>query len=121
MLKELKALLGKTTREDSVKKSVPKAKVIPSTPGNDYRAVSVARGVRCCSAANEIAGKRYLLREAPRLPLVKCTMPANCSCKFRKDSDRRDGERRLLGTSETSRWYTGAEKRKRGVRRSKKD
>src|ERR1700722_13337959 len=100
MLKELKALLGKTTSDDSVKKSVPKAKVIPSTPGNDYRAVLVVRGIRCCSAVNEIAGKPYLFREAPRLPLVKCTMPANCACKFKKASDRRDGERRLFVTGE---------------------
>jgi hypothetical protein len=72
----------------------------------------------CCTAAMHARGRSYLLREAPRLPLYGCTMPTNCSCKFRKNADRRDGDRRLFGTTETNRWFAGLDSRKRGGRRS---
>jgi hypothetical protein len=120
MFKELKALLGKPPRHDPAKKPTPKVTVKPATVGKDYRAVSVAPGSKCCSAANDIVGKVYLAREAPRLPLANCTTPGSCSCKFKKASDRRDGDRRDLGTSETGRWFAGPENRKRGGRRSAK-
>jgi hypothetical protein len=97
MLKELKALLGKPPGPDAAKKPTPTAPVKPATIGKDYRAVSVAPGVKCCSAGTAIVGKSFLSREAPRLPLANCTMPSNCSCKFKKAADRRDGDRRELG------------------------
>jgi hypothetical protein len=120
MLKALKALLGKPLRDDSATKPVPKAVAKPATVGKDFRAVSVAPGIKCCPAAKNIVGQRYLFREGPRLPLADCTMPTNCSCKFKKASDRRDGDRRILGTSETDRWFVGPENRKREGRRSTK-
>jgi hypothetical protein len=121
MLKELKALLGKTPGQDSAKKPAPTAPVKPATAGKDYRAVAVAPGLKCCSAATALAGKSFLSREAPRLPLANCTIPANCSCKFKKAADRRDGDRRELGPSETGRWFAGPENRMRAGRRSPKD
>jgi hypothetical protein len=120
MFKALRALLSKPPRQDSAKKAVPKAMVKPAIAGKDYRAVSVAPGIKCCSAANDMVGKTYLSREAPRLPLANCTTPTNCSCKFKKASDRRDSDRRELGVSETGRWFAGPENRKRGGRRSGK-
>jgi hypothetical protein len=63
-------------------------------------------------------GKSYLLREAPRLPLQGCSAPIDCSCKFRKHADRRNGDRRLFGTGETDRWFVGFENRRRASRRS---
>jgi hypothetical protein len=64
-------------------------------------------------------GKTYLLCEAPRLPLQACTTPANCPCKFRKKVDRREeGDRRLFGETETTRWFAGSENRKHRSRRS---
>jgi hypothetical protein len=66
------------------------------------------------------AGRPYLLREAPRLPLESCTMPTNCSCKFRKNADRREKiDRRLCGSAEINRWFAGPDNRKRGCRRSR--
>jgi hypothetical protein len=124
MLKALRALISEPSRGDSTKKPVTKAMSKPMSAGEDYRAVSVVPGARCCSAAHEVVGQLYLFREAPRLPLGGCTTPANCSCKFKKASDRRDareGDRRLLGMSETGRWFAGTEKRKRAGRRSAKD
>jgi hypothetical protein len=120
MFKALRALLAKPPRQDSTKKAAPHAVVKPATAGKDYRAVSVAPGSKCCVAVNEIVGKCYLSREGPRLPLANCTMPANCLCKFKKASDRRDGDRRELGVSETGRWFAGPENRKRAGRRSGK-
>lgn len=121
MIKALKALLGKTPPEHPAKKPPLTARPKPSNAAGDYRAVSLASNAACCAAAKNAAGKRYLLREAPRLPLANCTTPTKCSCKFRKDADRRDGDRRLLGETETHRWFAGSENRKAGGRRSTKD
>lgn len=126
MMKAIKALLSKPPHDDGAKKPAPKVLAKPATAGKDtagkdYRAVSVAPGIKCCSAANDIVGKLFLLRDGPRLPLANCTMPTNCSCKFKKAADRRDGDRRIFGTSETGRWFAGPENRKRGGRRSAKD
>jgi hypothetical protein len=121
MLKVLRALLSQSPPPDCAKKAAPKAMVKQAIAGKDYRAVSVAPGSKCCSSANAMVGKTYLSREAPRLPLVNCTMPTNCACKFKKASDRRDGDRRELGVSETGRWFAGPENRKRGGRRLGKD
>jgi hypothetical protein len=121
MLKTLKALLSKPPRGGSTKKTAANAIIKPATPAKDYRAVSIVPGIKCCSVAKDALGKPYLVREAPRLPMVSCTIPANCSCKFKKASDRRDGDRRLLGEAETGRWFAGTENRKRTGRRSAKD
>jgi hypothetical protein len=118
MIKTLRALLGKTPREPPAKKPAPSAGSKPSNNRGEYRAVSLAPSSTCCAAAKDAPGKRYLLREAPRLPLADCTMPTNCSCKFRKHADLRDVDRRALGATETSRWFAGSERRKRGGRRS---
>ena len=121
MIQLFRSLLFRTSRECVAKKRpVPNARPRPVHAGGDYRAVSLAPSIDCYAAAKDAAGKRYLLREAPHLPLAGCTMPAECSCKFRKHADRRDGDRRLLGEAETSRWFAGSERRARRVRRSTK-
>jgi len=118
MIKLLRGLFGKTPREHPAKKPMLIARPKRSNTGGDFRAVSLAPSIRCCAAAKQATGRRVLLREAPRLPLEGCTMPTNCSCKFRKDADRRDSDRRLLGATEANRWFAGPESRKRGGRRS---
>jgi hypothetical protein len=118
MIKVLRGLFGENPREHPVKKPLPIAKTKRSNTGGDFRAVSLAPSIMCCAAAKHATGSRVLLREAPRLPLQACTMPTNCSCKFRKDADRRDSDRRLLGETETNRWFVGPQNRKRGSRRS---
>src|SRR5271155_1516455 len=106
MMQLLRSLLeGKSSRAYPAKKPVPKTRPESARAGGDYRAVSIAPGAHCHAVAKDTAGKRYLLREAPRLPLGDCTMGANCSCKFRKHEDRRDGDRRLFGESENQRWF----------------
>jgi len=61
--------------------------------------------------------RRYLLRDAPRLPLTGCSLSGQCTCKFRKHADRRDDERRMLGTATIGTWYAGTERRSARCRR----
>jgi hypothetical protein len=118
MIKVLEGLLGKISREHPANKRTPIAKPkLPNSTG-DFRAVEIAPSIMCCAAAMRATGRPYLLRKAPRLPLEACTMPTNCSCKFRKNADRRDGDRRLFGATETNRWFAGVESRTRRGRRS---
>jgi hypothetical protein len=123
MIQLFRSLLGEPSRDYPAKKpSSARLKPSPGSPPHtsvDYRAVSLAPNILCDAVARQAAGKRYLLREAPRLPLAGCATPATCSCKFRKHADRRDGDRRLLGMTETNRWFAGSERRNRGGRRSK--
>jgi hypothetical protein len=118
MIQLFKSLLGGTSREYCAKKPAPSATRKPAQAGGDYRAVSLAPNIECYAAAKDAADKRYLLREAPHLPLADCSMPEACSCKYRKHADRRDGDRRLFGEAETSRWFAGSERRARRGRRS---
>jgi len=118
MIKVLEGLLDKISRERPAKKPAPSAKPKRSKSTDDFRAVEIAPNIMCCAAAMHARGRPYLLREAPRLPLYGCTMPTNCSCKFRKNADRRESDRRLLGATEANRWFVGLESRKRGGRRS---
>ena len=118
MIKVLKQLLSRISPEHPAKKttSIPRPK--RSNIGGDFRAASIAPSIMCCSAAMHATERTYLLRDAPRLPLAACTMPKNCSCKYRKNADRRDSDRRLFGANETNRWFVGVDGRKLGGRRS---
>lgn len=115
MLKILRVLLGAGT-SDIAEKSPKPALQKRSNNAADFRAVEIAPSLVCCEAAKLASGKRHLLRKAPRVPLVGCTMPTSCSCAFRKSQDRRDGDRRLLGAG-TSRWFSGVESRSAQGRR----
>jgi hypothetical protein len=117
MIEELRGLLGKFLPKNP-KKRTPSAKPKATQNSADFRAVVIAPSIICCAAAMDARDRPYLLRAAPRLPLYGCTMPTTCSCKFRKDADRRDSDRRLFGAMETNRWFIGVESRKRASRRS---
>jgi len=58
-----------------------------------YHAVSVKPGAYACSAANNIAGQRFLASQAPELPLPACDA-AECDCHFVHHDDRRTGKDR---------------------------
>jgi len=55
---------------------------------NPWHAVSIQPGVKRCEAVNELVGQRFLSKDAPRLPLAKCT-EAECTCRYRHYDDRR--------------------------------
>lgn len=58
-----------------------------------WRAVAIIGSASACAAAQMCKGKRYLCREAPRLPLEGCDA-ARCDCKYRHFEDRRGAPRR---------------------------
>jgi hypothetical protein len=118
MIKVLEELLGRISREQPAKKTTPAVKPQRAPDAGDFRSVTVAPSILCCLAAARAAGTPHLLREAPRLPLQGCTMPSECSCKFRKKVDRREGDRRLFGSAATNRWFVGQDNRQRRSRRA---
>jgi hypothetical protein len=118
MIQLLRSLFAATPREYPLKKSAPRVGPARLNADGNYRAVSLQPSPNCQAAVKYGAGKRYLLRDMPRVPLANCAMAAICSCKFRKHSDRRDGDRRLLGEVKTTRWYPGSERREPRCRRS---
>ena len=69
-------------------------------PQRPYRAASVACEGQACTAARKLRGEKFLLREAPHLPLPACDKGA-CNCRYAYHDDRRDtlDERRDLQTS----------------------
>jgi len=60
---------------------------------NRFHAVTIVAPVTACAAAQACKGKRYLSKEAPRLPLEACDA-ARCECKYRHFTDRRGTPRR---------------------------
>jgi hypothetical protein len=83
---------------------------------NDYRAVSIVPTQASCIDARRVRNVRYLLREAPRLPLSQCPLRASCPCRYRKFQDRRTGDRRDIAAS--GRWFMGEDRRRSGGRRA---
>lgn len=88
---------------------------------DSYRSVSIdCRGVACDEAA-ALSTQRFVLGEAPQLPLAGCDR-SNCKCRYRHHSDRRAGEGdRRLPYSLESNLYTSvgeAERRTQFDRRS---
>ena len=70
----------------------------PAGGGTDafpYRAVSVVPNCASCPAAVGIRHTRFLVAEAPTLPLPMCTWPLSCTCRYQMHNDRRGRERRM--------------------------
>jgi hypothetical protein len=90
----------------------------------DYHAVSVKPGTYACSAANNIAGHRFLATEAPTLPLPECNAD-QCECHFIHHNDRRSGKDRrspfTSGGMAAATGTFGGERRRGEDRRSEQD
>jgi hypothetical protein len=94
----------------------------PAKPIMSYHAVTIAVGARCCAAAEGLQDKRFLSREAPKLPLANCDR-LNCECRYAHHDDRRRGPRRAREMGVALDGYEGDEKRngpKRGRRKKDK-
>src|SRR5215472_4629746 len=83
-----------------------------------WHAVRVVPGPCACTAVKQFGNKRWLGKEAPRLPLAACTTPSRCKCTYRHFEDRRAGPRRAGERSGLSRPLTGSEKRRLVGRRA---
>lgn len=82
-----------------------------------FQAISIFRGVTSCEAARKLSEHRFLVRDAPALPVPGCTMRERCQCRYLKHKDRRGGPRRLMDFGMTARLFDGRERRLRGGRR----
>lgn len=59
-----------------------------------YRGVQVTgNGADCCDAVQAVAGKRFLSKEVPMLPLTGCAAN-DCRCRYELFDDRRTEIRR---------------------------
>ena len=116
MLKEPKRSLleGLLARLRSRKE--PPAATGPLRP---FQAISIYRGLICCEMARKFSEHRFLVRDAPSLPLAGCDMRKTCQCKYIKHRDRRAEPRRLIDFGMAARLFDGRERRaRRGGRRS---
>ena len=100
-------------------------RISPARKGRvKFHAVSIKPGAYACSAANALAGQRFLAAEAPNLPLPGCDA-AECECHFTHHNDRRTGkDRRSPFTSGGIAAATGTfagERRKGEDRRDESD
>ncbi len=111
MIKVLRDLFGTAPKELPAKKRPSKLPADAQNVMGPYRAVELAPTLMCCAQATRAMGKRILMRDSPSLPFKGCTMPKDCSCKFRKISDRRDGDRRLFGGRDINPWFVNTERR----------
>lgn len=106
-------LLGGLLARLSGRKEPPEA----SGPLRPFQAISIYRGLICCEMARKFSEHRFLVRDAPSLPLSGCTMREKCHCKYIKHRDRRGEARRLIDFGMASRIFDGRERRARGGRR----
>jgi hypothetical protein len=60
---------------------------------NPFHAVTVKFRKNACEAVRQLEAKRFLAKEAPRLPLPNCTAK-NCGCRYVHYDDRRGEDRR---------------------------
>lgn len=69
--------------------------VKPNGRGTRYASAAIHCDTAACAAARTVAGRRFLLGEAPALPLAGCTAQT-CTCRFFTYGDRRSflGNRR---------------------------
>ena len=72
-------------------KSTPVDRSNKQGASTQFQAVSIMTPKACCGDARDIEGKRYLIREAPKLPLAGCDA-GDCKCGYMRYPDRRDDE-----------------------------
>jgi len=69
-----------------------------------------------------LQGVRLLSAEAPRLPIVGCTMAQNCQCRYQHHEDRRGPSRRSgQRSSSSAQWELTGGDRRRAVGRRDSD
>lgn len=86
-----------------------------------YASVSIGSEDAACAAARDLAGKRYLVTEAPPLPLPECDAQ-QCTCGYFNYRDRRSflSNRRAVSrlASVAEKPYPGENRREGADRRS---
>ncbi len=108
-----KGLLGLPKPSDAGARPVGK-------PVLSHHAVSIATGPRCCGAARDLRGERFLSRDAPKLPLKDCDR-ADCACRYEHHKDRREGLRRARDMGVAIDGWVEKDKRGKQMRGRRKD
>lgn len=91
-------------------------KAVPDTlspPSNRFHAVTIHARADACPEVRAFVAKKFLAKEAPRLPLDSCTAP-RCQCSYDHYDDRRVEERR---DEQDMTHFQGVQKRARKERR----
>lgn len=93
----------------------------PRKPPAKWHAVTVVLQTSSCAAAALCRHKKFLSREAPRLPMSGCDQPDDCPCTFRHFDDRRAGVRRAsdVGIGGPTRGPKGEQRRSSRGRRAR--
>jgi hypothetical protein len=86
-----------------------------------YHAVSIISDSTACGQAKALKGVRLLSVSAPRLPVVGCTNPDGCHCRFQHHDDRRAGPRRSGLRSMASGTTSTGDNRRRSIGRRDSD
>lgn len=107
----------------STSRTVPRREIVPT--GEPFEGVSVVPGLVPCQAARELRNHRFLIGQAPTLPLADCTSK-HCTCRLRQFPDRRHdselGDRRLgVGLQTEMHEVEGRPERRRRKGRRKAD
>jgi len=94
---------------------------VKPVPNKNWRAISVVPGGAACELALQLRGRRFLTRDAPRLPLTECNRQNECQCKYLHLPDRRGSPRREAdsGFGSAPKPMT-AERRRPGERRERR-
>jgi hypothetical protein len=88
---------------------------------NAWHAVTIVPCAAACDAAQQLRGRRFLARAAPRLPLAGCTNHDHCQCKYQHYADRRGDPRRNADSDAGKAAKTPAKERRRpGERRERR-
>jgi len=90
------------------KQKKPVAEVRPKFP-----AVEIDPGLnQCCEAVRNLRGQRYLMTNAPSIPVPGCDAKT-CNCRYQRFTDRRHETRRGLDAGVASTLYSDSEVDKR--------
>jgi hypothetical protein len=80
--------------------------------GSAWHSVSLVIKANSCEAAQACRGKRFLSKQAPRLPLAECTAPGSCPCAYKHHNDRRGNPRRKSEVTGLKRTNTSTTERR---------
>lgn len=76
-----------------------------------WHAVSIVARGAACEQAMALRDRRFLSKEAPRLPLPGCPFGDRCKCRYRHHADRRVGPRRSVDATGVRSTRTTTERR----------
>ncbi|MBT8142988.1 MAG: hypothetical protein HKN88_06000 [Gammaproteobacteria bacterium] len=61
---------------------------------NKHSAVTISHDSHACDAVKKLGNVRFLVRDAPLLPVKGCTRSHDCECQYLHHTDRRKADRR---------------------------